>query len=227
MRMCLLPITPERSLRRKVMCQQSPWRVFCYSVTDKHQQGRSPAHFRKGTVAQIFPWWPSSFSPNSLGPLFLPLLHLSVFPLFFFLLLPKSFPPSEGRGADILSVHISFHLVVIFSALALANVGLKKSFKFFYVPSASHMNSWENQFLEKTEITLSASMSLWKYTICYSSQYLVPRAFLTFGTPCPHSFCTSQNQFQILFLIIYFWEAKNMTMYRGSQVHDEDKNGSK
>lgn len=46
-------------------------------VSVKSQEGilhlghrRSPAGFRKGTEAQILLWWPYSFSPNSLGPLF-------------------------------------------------------------------------------------------------------------------------------------------------------------
>lgn len=75
-----------------------------------------------------------------------------------FLLFSSSFFPNpfllQREEEQTFFLYTSFFILLSF-ALALANVGLKKSFKIFYVPSASHMNFWENQFLESMEFTLS------------------------------------------------------------------------
>lgn len=86
----------------------SPRKASCFLVTggvllasEREQRPR----FSSGDLILYLPilWAPLSF-PYSI-------CLTSLFSSFFFLLLPQSFPPSEGRGADILSIRISSFLL--------------------------------------------------------------------------------------------------------------------
>lgn len=146
------------------------------------------ARSRKRAGGQIFCWWPYSFL-LTLWVLLSFLYSIYLSPLFSSFS-SSSQVPSPSRGwADILCIHISFLLFVMFFSLAHARVGLSP-FILLFLPT------WilGNQFLENMGMTLSVFMSLWKETIYFVLlQLLAPGVLLSFGTHCPQSFCISKN----------------------------------
>lgn len=166
-------------------------------ATDKHWHWKSPTEivwcrgwWQPGAVVQIFLSWPYYFFFfNSLGP------SLSSTP--FVCLLSSRFIPSSAlvsyslKGVNRCSTYT--HLFS-FCCQFLCIGSCQCWYKSFNVPFPSHMNSWENQYLENMEMTLSAFMSLWKWTIYFVLLQLIissARSISVCVTHCPHSFCTS------------------------------------
>lgn len=117
----------------------SPRKASCFLVTggvllasEREQRPR----FSFGDLILYLPvlWAPLSF------PYYFAWLPSSLLFSSFFFPNPFLFQREEEQT---FYLYASLHFVVIFFALALANVGLKKSFKFFHVLSASHVNSWK------------------------------------------------------------------------------------